>query len=217
MIAIGQSGSAASARDVDALLGRLDQRPGVWMGCNVASEGLFRKESTACAVAALRFCLDGPVLTVTALSASGGALLAAVKSLAAFHGGAGSLETRMPSGAEVVELLRRFLAMFRPQSAEFAYYGALSFDYFRLGETGPLPDDGRRRLVLFVPERVLAVRESGARWLDFSFSRGRPGPSARCRPCPLVMIATNCQRAVMRLALPAASNGCGAASCSLWC
>jgi len=117
---------------VDALLQVLDHRPGVWMGCDVASEGLFRKESTACAVAALRFCLDGPVLTVTALSASGGALLAEVKPLAAFHGDAGNLEARMPSGAAVIELLRRFLAMFRPQSAEFAYYGALSFDYFRL-------------------------------------------------------------------------------------
>lgn len=176
MIAIEQSESAASARDADALLGTLDRRPGVWMGCDVTSEGLFRKESAACAVAALRFCLDGRVLAVTALTAPGGALLDAVKPLAAFHGDAGSLEARMPSGAAVIELLRRFLAMFRPQSAEFAYYGALSFDYFRLGETGPLPDDGRRRLVLFLPERVLAVRESGARWLDFRFSSGQAGP-----------------------------------------
>lgn len=189
MIAVERTESAAHPGDVDALLAELDVRPGMWMGCDVESEGLFRRHSIACAVPALRFCLDGAVLTVMAMSAAGGALLAAVKPLAAFRGGGGSLEARMPAGTSVIELLRRFLALFRPQSAELALYGALSFDYYRLGEAATLPEDGRRRLVLFFPERVLAAGETAARWIDFRFAAGPPARAGEVLP---VRIEADC-------------------------
>lgn len=182
MITVACAETAAGAGELDALFARLDAQPGIWMGCDVVCEGLYRKESIACAVPALRFCLDGGVLTATALSGAGGALLCVVRPLAAFHGDGGSLEARMPSGRAVAELLRQFLNSFRPQSPELGFYGAFSFDYYILSTADPLPEDGRRRLVLYFPERVLAVRESGARWIDFGFSSGRTGPVGKVPP-----------------------------------
>ena len=92
MIAVERIESAASAQDVDALLASLEGRPGLWMGCDVVSEGLYRKESIACAVPAVRFCLDGAMLSATALTPAGGGLLAAF----------GPRDGRCGSGAEVV-------------------------------------------------------------------------------------------------------------------
>ena len=63
---------------LDALLQALDERPGLWMGCDVAAEGLYRRESIACAVPAVRFALEGNSLRATALTGAGGALLAVV-------------------------------------------------------------------------------------------------------------------------------------------
>src|SRR5262245_49732878 len=94
--------SAAALQEVDTLLESLDQRPGLWMGCDVASEGLFRKESIACAVPAVHFCLEGAMLTATPLTPAGAGLLAAAGS----HGGT------FPTGAAVLAELRRFLAQF---------------------------------------------------------------------------------------------------------
>ena len=176
MIAVQRTETAAAAGDVEGVLASLGRQAGAWMGCDVSAQGLFRKESIACAVPALRFCLDGGILTVTAMSAGGGALLGVVRPLARFRGDGGSLEAHLPSGAAVIELLRRFLDSFRPRSPELGLYGVFSFDYYLLGAADPIPEDARRRLVLYFPERVLAMRESGARWMDFYFSCGRAGP-----------------------------------------
>ncbi|MBC7803452.1 MAG: chorismate-binding protein [Candidatus Parcubacteria bacterium] len=163
-ISVARTTIPASAQDVDGLLTSLDTRPGAWLGCDVASDGLFRRESMACAVAALRFCLDGVTLTATALTPCGAGLLEAFGS----NGGT------FNSGATVLAELRRFLSMFDSPSAEMGLYGAFSFDYYLLGEE-KLPDDGRRRLVLHFPERVLAVDAAGARWIDFVFSSEHRG------------------------------------------
>lgn len=175
MIAVERIESAASAQDVDALLASLEGRPGLWMGCDVVSEGLYRKESIACAVPAVRFCLDGAMLSATALTPAGGGLLSAF----------GPRDGRCGSGAEVVAELRRFLAMFEAPSPELGFYGAFAFDYYRLGGPEPLPDDGRRRFVLYFPERVLVARHTGARWIDFSFSTGKSGAVGEVAPAPV--------------------------------
>jgi len=47
-----------------------------------------------------------------------------------------TLEAAMPSGAAVIELLRRFLAMFRPSPRNSPITVRSGFDYFRLGEAG---------------------------------------------------------------------------------
>jgi anthranilate synthase len=175
MITVTRKESAASAHDVEKLLSSLESQPGLWMGCDVASDGLFRKESMACAVPALRFCLDGDVLTVTAMSAVGGALLPRVGELAAFQGSGGSRWAVMASGGDVVSVLRRTLELFQPVSAELALFGAFAFDYYHLGTREALPADGRRRLVVYLPEKVLVARSPGSRWVEFVFSTGATG------------------------------------------
>jgi len=171
MIRVERTESPAQPDDLDTLLTTLDHRPGLWMGCDVASEGLYRRESVACAVPAVRFCLEGAILTATALTGAGGGLLATF----------GSRGEKPASGAAVTAELRRFLAMFTPRSAELGFYGGFSFDYDCLASDAPLPDDGRCRCVLYFPERVLVVREDGARWLDFAFSSGS-GPVGMVPP-----------------------------------
>lgn len=177
MIHVQRVETLASAGDVDALLASLNAQPGVWMGSDVQSDGLFRKESMACAVPELRFCLDGMRLMVTPMSTAGTDMLAVVRPLAAFAETHGGLVAVVDSGKAVVNVLRQFLAAFTPASPELALYGALSFDYFRLASDDALPDDNRRRLVLYFPQRVLRADESETRWIDFRFD-GKP--SSRC-------------------------------------
>jgi len=155
--------SDAAEEDVGALLAELERQPGIWMGCDVASEGLFRRESMACAVPALRFSLTGSVLEAVALTPCGGGILAEF----ARRGG---ITGAMPTGAAAIRELRRFLGMFAPPSAELGFYGTFSFDYFLLGSDAALPDDNRQRLVLYFPERVLRAQENRVRRIDFRFS-----------------------------------------------
>jgi len=147
------------ASEAGAALESLEARPGIWMGCDVVAEGLYRKESIACTRAALRFCLDGARLAVTPLSDAGAALLKAL----------GPFPERLESGSQLAEVLKRFLAAFGLRSRELALFGAFSFDYYRLGDRAPLPDDGRRRMVLYFPEQVVTAAGDVARRFDFAF------------------------------------------------
>lgn len=167
-IDVRSSESAIPAAEAEAALEALALAPGIWLGCDVAADGLYINESIGCTRAALRLCLDGNRLAVTPLSDAGAAL---VEALGPFPG-------RVASGAEVAGILKRLLAAFGPPSPELALYGAFSFDYFRLGEHAPLPDDGRRRLVLYFPEQVVATGAAGARRIDFTFDL----PPARLAP-----------------------------------
>ena len=159
MIGVGRTESPLQAADAQAALEGLEANPGIWMGCDVVAEELYIKESISCARAALRLCLDGNRLTVNPLSDAGAALL---KALGPFPG-------QVDSGLQVAAILRRVLGAFSPPSPELALYGAFSFDYYRLGQDAPLPDDGRRRMVLYLPEQVVATGASGARRIDFMF------------------------------------------------
>ncbi len=170
MISVERSVSPATPGELDVLLERLDAAPGLWMGCDVESEGLFRRHSIACAQAAIRFCLEGPRLLVTPLTPDGGRMLAAMQRSAPFEQCSDGWVARLSSGRAVVAVLRQFLAGFTPASAELALYGVFSFDYYRLGLDEPLPDDGRRRAVLYFPQRVFEVRDGGAHWIDFRFT-----------------------------------------------
>lgn len=183
MIAVVRSEAPASPAEVDALLARLDEQPGLWMGCDVAADGLYRKASVACAVPALRFALEGATLTVTALTGAGGALLSA---WGGERAAGGVFSRRCTSGADALGDLRRFLAQFSPVSAELGFYGAFAFDYDRLGSAEPLPEDGACRFVAYFPERVLLADEGGARWVDFAFSTGREGAVGRVPPARVV-------------------------------
>jgi anthranilate synthase len=171
MIDVERRESAATAGDADAFLQALEHKPGIWMGCDVQAEGLFRKESMVCAEAALRIALIGRQLIVTPMSEAGAGLLPEVARLGTFLGEAGGLLATVSSGAWVVRFLRQFLASLRPSSREFSLFGVLAFDYYRLGHDAPLPDDGRCRLVLFLPQTVVAVDESGVRRVDFGFGK----------------------------------------------
>lgn len=168
LIEVRSSESPIPSGEAQAALEALAGEPGIWMGCDVAADGLYRKESISCTRAALRLCLDGNRLAVSPLSDAGAALLEAL----------GPFPEQVESGAAVAGILRRVLAAFGPPSPELALYGAFSFDYYRLGEDLPLPDDGRRRMVLYLPEQVVATSDSGARRIDFTFVL----PPARLAP-----------------------------------
>jgi len=179
MIDVERIESAARPGDVDALFQVLEREPGLWMGCDVESGVQFRKESKACADPALRFCLDGRELLVTPMGRFGTGLLSALLPLGSFRECEGGAIAPMPNGQAVVDLLRSFLALFHPCSAELALFGVFSFDYHLLGSVEPLPDDGRRRLVLYFPERVLAIPAGGApAWVEFRFGCEVAAPDA---------------------------------------
>src|SRR5690606_27668200 len=78
-----------------------------------------------------------------------------------------------------IALLRRFLAGFEAPPSEFGLYGALAFDYWRLARADGVPDDGRRRLALFLPRRVLRTGDAGHRWVEFAFPGLAPEAGAQ--------------------------------------
>jgi anthranilate synthase len=168
MVGVRRKETRLQPGEAEAALEALQAQPGIWMGCDVASEGLYAKESIACTRAALRLCLDGNRLAATPLSDDGAALIRAL----------GPFPERVGSGLEVAGILRCVLAAFEPRSPELALYGAFSFDYDRLGEDAPLPNDGRRRMVLYLPGQVVATGASGAMRVDFTFDL----PAARLAP-----------------------------------
>lgn len=159
VIGVRSTATAIAADEAEAALESLEAQPGIWMGCDVAAEGLYRRESVACTRAALRFCLDGSHLAVTPLSEAGAALLRAL----------GPFPAEIGSGSHVAQVLKRFLAAFGPRSRELALFGAFSFDYYRFADSAPLPDDGRRRMVLYFPEQVVTVAGGAARRVEFRF------------------------------------------------
>lgn len=169
MIRVERLESELSQAEADAIFAELDARPGIWMGCDVEAERQYRRSSLACASAALRFCVDGPVLLVTPFGKEGAGLLGAMRHLAEFEDCAEGMRVRMPDGMSIFRLLREFLSLFQPASAELALYGALSFDYYRFGAPDPLPEDQGRRLTLFLPKVVQAVDKTVLRNIEFRF------------------------------------------------
>lgn len=138
----------------DALIAKLDERPGIWLGSDVEIDGLYARHAVALVDPCIAFSLEGRRLAARALDATGAALL----------GAAGPRE-----GEDAVSALRRFLAAFDKPSPELAFYGALSWDYFRIAD-GTLPEDGRRRMLLYFPSRVLVLQGTAAREITFRFS-----------------------------------------------
>ena len=173
LIRVERSEVLASADATDAFLAGLDTRHGAWLGCDVAAEGLYERQSMGCADPSLGFYLDGNQLKVLALSPVGHALLEHVRPLAAFEQNAGVLITRFPgtglSPHPVIQLLRAFLALFDAPHPELALFGAFSFDCYRLASGGSIPDDGKRRMALYFPERVLVTRDLRTTWVSFRF------------------------------------------------
>ena len=180
MIEIRCTSRAATAADVDDALAAIDQRPGAWLGCDVDAPGLFRRQARAALDPLLAFYLDGAVLRVVPQGGQGQALAGRLPALAE---GAevmavdGRLDLRWPASAcradavhPVVTLLRALLAQFAAPPPAFGLYGTLAFDYHRLSRGDDLPDDGRRRLVLFLPRRVLVTGEGADRLLDFELA-----------------------------------------------
>jgi anthranilate synthase len=187
-IAVERLESEAGAGAVDELLGALDREHGAWLGCDVAEEGLYRRESMGCVRPALGFSVEGGMLRVLAFSPAGHALLDHVQTLAAFDRTEGELTGRFAGGNTapnaVVTVLRAFLALFSPAYSELALYGALSFDYYRLAGGGGPPDDGQHRMMLYFPERVLVTKESESRWVEFRFPGLRPTGTGRSASIP---------------------------------
>ena len=173
MIEVSCTESAAAAADVEAALAQIDREGGVWLGCDVLAPGLYAREAKVAVAPLLSFHLDGNRLRVLPHGDMGRALAGRLRALAPFEDVHGRLECRFDDIAAtphpVIALLRRFLAGFAATRGEFGLYGALAFDYYRLAGPEPLPDDGRRRLALCLPSRVLLSGDGGSRWLDFGF------------------------------------------------
>ena len=184
MIAVERIEQAAGAADAEAALATLDHSPGAWLGCDVTAPGQFRREAMVALDPLLSFYLDGNLLRVVPHGDIGRALAEQVATLAAFERVQGRLEIAFAASDAaphpVISVLRCFLQSFAQKPRELGLYGALAFDYYRLSRADAVPDDGRRRLALFLPSRVLLTGDSGHRWVEFGFPglQGVPGPQA---------------------------------------
>lgn len=162
-IAVRREETPATAADLDALIGRLDREPGVWMGCDVVSEGLYRKEAWAVVDPPLAFALTGDRMEVRPRDALGAALAALV-----------------PADGDPVSRLRRFLARL-PADEALGLYGAWTFDHARMAGFGAPPAPDTRLFHLFLPDEVLRLEADGTvRRIRFAFDL----PTAPFEPRP---------------------------------
>jgi len=182
MIRVERAVSNAEPDAQETLIKSLDERLGAWMGCDVEAEGLYRRESMGCVDPSLGFFLEGNRLRVLAFTPIGHALLEQVRGLWAFESCPGGLSARFeaqaPGPHPVIGILRSFLRMFGPASPELALFGVFSFDYYRLAAAGRLPDDGKRRVVLYFAQRVLVAKATGLQWVEFRYPDLVPAPNA---------------------------------------
>ena len=175
MITLRRSERPASAADVDAALVAIDAGPGAWLGCDVSLPGLYQRQAMAALDPLLAFYLDGRRLRMVPSGALGHALaqqLLAALSPWTFETVDGryerDCESPDPDAAHpALTVLRRCLALFDAPPPEFGLFGVLAFDYYRLASAASVPDDGRRRLALFLPRRVLVLGEAGSRLVEF--------------------------------------------------
>ena len=188
MIRVEVVESPATAADEQAALRRIDDGGGLWLGCDVQLPGLYRREARAALDPLLTLVLDGERLRIVPHGDTGRALAAALP-LADFEAADGVLERCLPGqGAgphPVLTRLRQLLAGFDIRSPDFGFYGTLAFDYHRLAQADQLPDDGRRRMVLMLPRRVLCAGEDGHRWVEFRFPGLSPRPGAQAALVPV--------------------------------
>jgi anthranilate synthase len=173
MIAVECLEHPAIEADAQAAIASIGCAPGVWLGCDVESPGLFRRQAKAALDPLLVFYLDGRRLRIVPHGETGRALAERLGALADFERRQGRLEIGFGGDADMphpaLTLLRRVLAAFDTREPAFGFYGTLAFDYFRLAHGDALPEDGRRRLVLMLPSRVLLTGDGGHRWLEFRF------------------------------------------------
>lgn len=190
MIRVEAVESPAGEADEQAALRRIDEGGGLWLGCDVAVPGLYRREARAALDPLLCIVLDGEWLRIVPQGDTGRALAAALP-LADFEAVDGVLQRHLRgsgSGAHpALTLLRQLLAAFDIRSADFGLYGLLAFDYHRLAQADQVPDDGSRRVALMLPQRVLRAGEGGHRWVEFRFPGLAPqaGPQAALPPVQL--------------------------------
>ncbi|MEO6030781.1 MAG: chorismate-binding protein, partial [Burkholderiaceae bacterium] len=173
MIAIERVERPATEADAQAAIDAIQRGPGVWLGCDVAAPGLFRREAMAALDPLLSFYLDGNRLRVLPHGDIGRALAETLLALAPLERVQGRLEIDFAPSAEAphpaLGVLRRFLASFVDPPHELGLYGALAFDYYRLASADGVADDNRRRLALMLPRRVLVTGAAGHRWVEFRF------------------------------------------------
>ena len=143
--------------------------------------GLYRAEAVAALEPLLLFQLDGATLRVLPQDDLGRALAEAVAALGEFERVDGGLVLEAGAPGRALALLRDVLALFETPPAEFGLYGLLAFDYWRLRDEA-LPADGRRRVALVLPRRVLRVRGDDVRQVSFDFPGLLPLPGP---PCPV--------------------------------
>ena len=212
MIAVERVERAAGEADEQAAIEAIDRDGGIWLGCDVVVPQLYRREAKAALDPLLSVHLDGRRLHIVPHGDTGRALALQLAPLADFETHDGRLEIGFDGApAEphpAIALLRRLLAAFDLRCPEFGFYGTLAFDYYRLSHGDAIPDDGRRRLVLMLPARVLLSGEGGARWVEFRFPGLAPQPARRRRSRPRASSAsrTTCHPAAMPRRWRAASS-----------
>ena len=183
MIRVESIETAAGTADEQLALRQIDAGGGLWLGCDAVVPGLYRREARAALDPLLGIYLDGQRLRVVPHGDTGRALAAALPPLADFEAVQGRLECRVAGGDgrphAALNLLRALLAAFDIRSPDFGFYGTLAFDYHRLSRADSVPDDGRRRVALMLPRRLLCAGEAGHRWLEFRFPGLAPQPGAK--------------------------------------
>jgi anthranilate synthase len=194
LITVGRHERPASASDTDAALAAIERGPGVWLGCDVEVPGLYQRRAMAALDPLLAVVLDGNRLRLVPQDAQGrswaerlaselapmqfeavdGRLECDCSALTGPHAGPPAGPPAGPHPAIVA--LRRLLALCPSPPAEFGLFGTLAFDYHLLSQVGQVPDDGRRRLALFLPRRVLVTGDHGAHMVTFDFPDLPPSP-----------------------------------------
>jgi anthranilate synthase len=188
MIAVERVERAASEADEQAAVEAIARDGGVWLGCDVVVPQLYRREAKAALDPLLSIYLDGRRLHIVPHGDTGRALAARLAPLANFEVQQGRLEIGFDDAPiephPAITLLRRLLVAFDIRCPAFGFYGTLAFDYYRLSQGDAVPDDGRRRLVLVLPARVLLSGEGGVRWVEFRFPGlvPQPGDAATIEP-----------------------------------
>ncbi len=183
MIAVQSVRLVADEADQQPAIEAIERDGGVWLGCDVSAPGLYRRDARAALDPLLSFYLDGRRLRVVPHGDIGRAVAGRLSALAELQVVQGWLEldgagvTGTPHPA--LTLLRRVLTEFDIRAPDFGLYGTLAFDYHCLASADGVPDDGRRRLALILPRRVLRSGESGHEWIEFHFPDLEPQPGAQ--------------------------------------
>lgn len=188
MIIVESRQEPADEPSFGAAIACLQHEPGAYVGCEVALDGLYRREGSVFVDCVLRVEIRGATIRVDPLDRTGAAVLAklapALGLAPAGDGAVRRLAASPEAPGDAIRWLRAWLGAFHADGS-FAQAAAFAYDYFRFAEAAPPADDGELRLVLFVPGTIVARHADGRLTRTrFAFD-GAPAQAAARSPLPV--------------------------------